>query len=359
MSERFVHGGNIYHEPSVTGKWLDFSANINPFGLATEVRQAIADNIDGLVHYPDPEARELKAALAAHYQVPEKSLVLGNGAAELFYLFMNTVRPRRVMIPVPSFSEYERSAMAAQAEIVYFYLQEASGFQVDVQALAQAAREERCDAIVLGNPNNPTGCLLGQEEIENLLSSLPDRIWLLVDESFMDFLEEPEPYTVRRLVEKWDNIAVVQSLTKFYALPGLRLGFGIAPLKLAQRLEMGKDVWNVNLLAQKAGAAALAQTAYAQKTRQWLRAEQKYLTEQLAKHTNWKIYAPTVNFLLARLPNPKGPAVAEGLRFQGVLVRDCSNYPGLDEHYLRLAVRGHQENKQFLQALKESGVGIW
>ena len=359
MSERFVHGGNIYRDASVTGRWLDFSANINPLGMAEGVRQAITENIEGLVHYPDPEAKELKAALASYYRVAENSLVLGNGAAELFYLFMNAVRPKRVMIPVPSFSEYERSALAAQAEVIYFYLEEAAGFQIDIQKLAQAARREHCDAIVLGNPNNPTGCLLRQREIQNLLALLPDNTWLLVDESFLDFLEETEPYTVRKLAETHAHVVVVQSLTKFYALPGLRLGFGIAHSKLARRLEMGKDVWNVNLLAQKAGVAALAQTAYAQKTRQWLQTEKGYLAEQLAKCTNWKIYAPTVNFLLVRLPEADGPAVVSGLRSLGVLVRDCSNYPGLDEHYLRIAVRSHQENMQFLQALKESGAGEW
>jgi len=351
--EPFAHGGNIYEEKAPQGAWLDFSANINPLGLAPAVRQALADNLDGVVHYPDPEARELKAALAGHYQVPQGSLVLGNGAAELFYLFLQAVRPRRVLVPVPAFSEYERAALAARAEVRYHYLQAEGDFRLDVRALAKQSQEEDCDAIILGNPNNPTGCLLQRPDIkELLLASGRQQPWLVVDESFLDFRADGDACTVRGLALGEPRLFVVQSLTKFYALPGLRLGFGVALPELVQKLERGKDVWNVNLLAQKAGVAALAETEYARRTQRLVAAEGHWLAEALKLMPGWQVYGPTVNFIFVRIPGDSSEVCSQ-LRERGLLVRDCSNYPGLDNHYLRFAVRTHGENLRLLDILGE------
>lgn len=356
----FTHGGNIYEEKAPGGGWLDYSANINPLGLAPAVRKAIEASIGEIVHYPDPEARELKAALAFHYHLPQTGLVLGNGAAELFYLFMQAVRPRRVLLPVPSFSEYERAALAARTEICYHYLQSGQGFLLDIGALARQAQAEECDAIILGNPNNPTGGLVTGGQIKELLqlTACAGAPWLVVDESFLDFRADAADYTVRNLAAAENRLLVVQSLTKFYALPGLRLGFGVASPQLVQRLELGKDVWNVNLLAQKAGVAALAAREYALETQALVAAEGKWLAGELARLPGWQVYGPTVNFILVRLQEDSGTA-ARRLREQGILVRDCSNYPGLEAHYLRFAVRTHAENRQLVEALhKIQGITV-
>lgn len=357
MGNRFVHGGNVYDEKPADGEWLDFSANINPLGMPGQVRKTIAEHIDGLVHYPDPEARELKQALAQHYGLSAENLVLGNGAAELFYLFMQTVRPGKVLIPVPSFSEYERAAMASGAGIVYFRLEHDKSFRPDIEALAVQAGQELTDAIILGNPNNPTGCLLPSTDILKLLELTegPKAPWIMVDESFMDFREDAGRYSVRSWLVKEPRLFLVQSMTKFYALPGLRLGYGAGSSALIRRLEQGKDVWNVNLLAQKAGAEAVRAEEYARRSRAFILKEGRWLAEQLASHTEWQITAPTVNFLFLRLPEPCGPELVKTLREQGVLVRDCSNYPGLDRHYLRVAVRSHEENEELLRILQEIG----
>lgn len=353
----FTHGGNIYEEKPPGGSWLDFSANINPLGLAPAVRKAIEDNIANVVHYPDPEARELKAALSRHYGVAGDRLLPGNGAAELFYLFLQTVRPRRVLLPVPAFSEYERAALAAGAEVSYHCLRAEQGFLLDVRALARQSRAEECDAIILGNPNNPTGGLVTREEILELLQLTADAHapWLVADESFLDFRADAAAYTVRDLAAAEPRLLVVQSLTKFYALPGLRLGFGVGRPELVRRLEGGKDVWNVNLLAQKAGVAALAEREYAARTQALVAAEGQWLAAELRKIPGWQVYAPTVNFIFARLPG-ESSAAAGCLREQGILVRDCSNYPGLDAHYLRFAVRTRAENRQLTAALQETGL---
>jgi len=351
--EKFVHGGNIY-EAAPEGGWLDFSANINPLGLAPEVRAAIAENIDGVVHYPDPEARELKEALALHYGVPRESLVLGNGAAELFYLFLQTLKPASVLVPVPSFSEYERASLAAGAEVAYFPLDIASGLRLDMKELAEAAAEKKVEAVIIGNPNNPTGQLLTTEEIEDFLQFVGNMVsppWLLVDESFLDFRGDGERYRAGTLLRDYDRLFVVQSLTKFYALPGLRLGFGLGRKELVHRLELGKDVWNVNLLAQKAGVAALGLTGYAQNTIGLVAEEKDFLWKELAKAKGVRPYAPTVNFILLCLDHLTSSEFTAAMRQEGILVRDCSNYPGLDEYHVRVAVRTHRDNERLLKAL--------
>ena len=163
---RFVHGGNIYEASPVGDKWLDFSANVNPIGLCAAVKNAISESIEEIVHYPDPTGRELKEAISVHYGVSSSEIVLGNGAAELFYVLMHTIKPKRILIPVPSFSEYERAAISTGAAVDYFPISPENGFSIDRDKLIASAKNY--DAVFLGNPNNPTGCLLEKDFIINL-----------------------------------------------------------------------------------------------------------------------------------------------------------------------------------------------
>lgn len=354
--QKYDHGGNVYEDCPTGEPWLDFSANINPLGLSPLVREAILSRVDDIVHYPDPEARGLKEALASFYRVPQETIVLGNGAAELFYCFFYTVRPRRVLLPVPSFSEYEKAARAAGAEIRYLPLLKKQGFAFDSkEAVRQIAQ---IDAIVLCTPNNPTGRLLTQKELCAFLDQLQGRgVWVVVDESFLDFREDREVYTMRHLTKRYPHLFVVQSMTKFFALPGLRLGFGIAEPKLCRRLEDGKDVWNVNFLAQMAGIAALSDKEYQEAARSFVRSEKKFLASALAKFPGIEVFVPSVNFIFFRLQQGTDflRRFLISLRERGILLRDCSNYSGLDGAYLRAAVRSRVENERLLEAMRE----IW
>ena len=354
LSEPFVHGGNIYEYEAPAGGWLDFSANINPLGMAAEVRRAIQENIDGLVHYPDPRGTELKSALAAHYGARPEQLVLGNGAAELLYVFFHHFRPGRVLLPVPSFSEYERAARSAHTAVEYYPLSPRDGFSILQEDFLQQVSMAEC--VILGNPNNPTGTLIPAVELEKCIriAALQDAI-IIVDESFMDFREDAEKYSVRRLVAEYQNLIILQSMTKFYAIPGLRLGFGIMPAGIAAKLERSKDVWNVNLLAQKAGTAALQALEYQQASRRLIREEMAYLQRELQSLAGVQVYPPAVNFLLLDIAGTgwKAAEFLAAVRQRGVLIRDCSNYPGLQDTYIRIAVRSHQENEQLIRVFQK------
>ncbi len=354
LSEPFVHGGNIYEYEAPAGGWLDFSANINPLGMAPEVRQAIAANIDGLVHYPDPRGTELKTALADYYGVVPEQLVLGNGAAELLYVFFHHFRPGRVLLPVPAFSEYERAARSAHTAVEYYMLSPQDGFSILQPEFLQQVSMAEC--VILGNPNNPTGTLIPAVEMEKCIriAALQDAV-VIVDESFLDFREDAERYSVRKLVNEYQNLVVLQSLTKFYAIPGLRLGFAIMSPGMAARMERSKDVWNVNLLAQKAGVAALQATAYQRASRQLIHDEMHYLQQSLQELDGVRVFPPSVNFLLLDLAKTGWRAAdfLAAVRRQGILIRDCSNYPGLQDTYIRIAVRSHAENERLLRVFQK------
>ncbi len=333
--EKFEHGGQIYGADGKTGDWLDFSANINPLGLSEKIRAALLENIGGVVNYPDPAAAELTAAICQRYKVRPKNLVLLNGAAEFFYLYLNVTRPRKILIPAPSFSEYEKAARAVNAEVEYFFLKAEENFALNVKKIPAA------DCIILGRPNNPTGTLPTLAEI-NLLA---EKSCVLVDESFIDFMEVE---SARKLVS--EKIAVVQSLTKIFAIPGLRLGFAVAEENLARRLNLAKDVWNVNFLAQKAGVAALSDEEFLAKTRAWLAVEREFLIERLKKLPGVEVIGGAANFLL--ICSERAPAILEGLRRRKILVRNCANFVGLDERFLRLAIRTRAENLRLIENLE-------
>lgn len=337
--KKFEHGGQIYNADGTTGDWLDFSANINPLGISEKIRAAIIENLDGIKNYPDPNAAELKAAIFQRYKVPPENLILLNGAAEFFYLYLNVTRPQKILIPVPSFSEYERAARAINAEIIYFYTHAEENFQIDAEKiLAQNA-----DLIIFGRPQNPTGNLISLDAIKKISANKN----ILVDESFIDFLKVE---SARQLVS--EKISVVQSLTKILTIPGLRLGFAVAEKNLAEKLNAAKDVWNVNFLAQKAGVAALADEKFFDDTRNWLQGEKNFFVERLKKIPRLQVFEPTANFVLLKFDTAEiAQSTLEKLRQEKILLRSCENFAGLDGRFLRSAIRSHEENLKLLKVL--------
>ena len=337
--ERYEHGGQVYDAAGkFLGDWLDFGANINPLGLSDKILQTLTENLRGVVNYPDPNAAELKRAISQRYDVAEKNLVVLNGAAEFFYLYLNVMRPARVVIPVPSFSEYERAARAARCDVKYFFTNAAENFSLDVDKLEVTSK----DCVIIGRPNNPTGNLISAEKILQLAEVAN----VIVDESFIDFLDVE---SVRKFVSK--KISVVQSLTKIFAIPGLRLGFAVVEENLAARLNLSKDVWNVNFLAQKAGVAALSDKNFLQRTRAWLEPEKKFFVERLNNLRGVQVFPPTVNFVLFK--HEQAEKILAELRREKILLRSCVNFAGLDENYLRSAIRSREENLLLFDSLEK------
>lgn len=348
-----THGGNVYDEPPTGHQWLDFSANINPLGLAPSIRQTMLDQIDSVIHYPDPQGRALKAALSDHYSVSRDSLILGNGAAELFYVFFHAFRPRSVLVPAPGFSEYERAARAGGCRVLYYDLDASEGFAMPWGSLSKRLGD--VDVAILANPNNPTGTLLTTEEVRHFLAEAKKAgTFVIIDESFLDFCYDRATRSALSLVREGEPLIVCTSLTKFYALPGLRLGFAAAPPSVAYAMAGHVDCWNVNVLAQAAGVTALADRAFQEATRRVVADEMEFVYRGLQAVPGFEPVPPSVNFILVDC-GATGYRAAEwtaALRQQGILVRDCTNYRNLPDHYLRFAVKNRDENMKLFSRIK-------
>ena len=353
--KKFEHGGNVYEGKAPDGGWLDFSANINPLGPPESAMQAIETHLRDIAHYPEPGSVRLKKAIAEAYGVPQEQIVVGNGAAELFYLICSVYRPESVAVPVPSFSDYERAAHAVDADVWPLpLLLPQDG--MPGHSLPDEDVVGRADCVMLGNPNNPTGDLFTKKDMVELIELCEEHGTLLVvDESFLDFLQDWGEYSVMDLVRGRESLFVVRSLTKFYALPGLRLGFAVVPEEDCERIESAKDVWNVNVLAQEAGIAVLRDREYQKKTWDWLQEERSFMSKALRKLPGVEVFEPSVNFVFCRLESKALlHRVAKAMKKRGVLIRDCGNYTGIPRGgYLRVAVRRREENMLLLQHLQD------
>uniref|UniRef100_UPI00258A7BAC pyridoxal phosphate-dependent aminotransferase n=1 Tax=uncultured Megasphaera sp. TaxID=165188 RepID=UPI00258A7BAC len=222
--KQFAHGGNIYTCSQDGKKWLDFSANINPLGVAPGVRQVLEHRLDDIAVYPEPCGERVKQALAAHYEIPGAAILVGNGSTELLYTYFHTYPCRKTVLPVPSFSEYERAVRAVGGTPVYVYSRRRRSFAFPLAEVCKAC--ERAECVIIGNPANPTGTLIEREQLMYVIQQAQK--WhtdVLIDESFLDFLPTAEQYTVLDLPQRFEHVIVFRSLTHFYALPGLRLGF--------------------------------------------------------------------------------------------------------------------------------------
>lgn len=357
-SDFFEHGGNLYATIRQKGGSIenlqDYSANINPLGLPDSVRQAVKENIDQVINYPDSEAAALKDAISRRYGIETELITVGNGAAELVYVLCHMLRPRRVLIPAPTFSEYERAARASGAAIEYLYLSPHDSFALSAEKLCRLLPQVQI--VFLCNPNNPTGQVLPQEEAETIIAAANrHNVLVVVDESFLDFLPDQAGYSCRPLLKRYANLVILQSLTKFYAIPGLRLGFVLADRAIGSVLAKGKDPWNVNSLAQAAGCAALADDAYRTASMATVAAARETFITGLQSVPGFSPIPASANFILVDVTGTGYTSawLRQAMLERNVLIRDCSNYPGLSSGYIRLAVKLEHQNKGILDAFQK------
>ena len=224
---------------------MDFSANINPYGLSANIKNAVLAELDNIVHYPQPNAQDLCRKIGETYNIPSDKIIVGNGAVEIIYTLCHILKPKNVLIVSPGFSEYERAARSAGADIHYAMLDEKLDFNSPMRDIIVNIKGN--DLLFIGNPNNPTGTLYMLEDMELLIEHAENNgCYVVVDESFMDFIKTSEAFSVLPLVEKYHNLLVLHSLTKFYAVPGLRLGFAATDHEVLDPLYNAKDIWNVH-----------------------------------------------------------------------------------------------------------------
>ncbi len=350
------HGGNVYAAIRNFGggfsNFLDFSANINPLGLSNKVQGALLEAMNAVTAYPDPDAIALKQAISDYYRVPAEWIETGNGAVELIYLLCRILQPARVLIPAPTFSEYEAAARAAGLTVEKAPLERAGGFVPSITDLS--ARLQPGDLLFLCNPNNPTGVVLTRQELEPLIKKAATvGAHILVDESFNDFRLTAEAESCRTFIAGNPSVIILHSLTKFLAVPGLRLGFLLGRPELVEQMKWLRDPWNVNVMAQAAGVAGLTDEKYCRDTVALVDCEKERMRQGLQAIPGLTVFPPSVNFVLAELCDTGWNAeqLQDELIKHRILIRNCANFSGLSSQYVRVAVKSPAENQRFLTAI--------
>ncbi|MEC0373657.1 pyridoxal phosphate-dependent aminotransferase [Paenibacillus chibensis] len=355
MLERYGHGGDLESAAEAYGRsgFLDFSANINPLGPPPGVMERLRESLPSVIRYPDPGHRALKALLGGRLGLQPEQLCIGNGAAECMALILLGLQPRRVGIVEPCFSEYRQLSEQFGAQVLSVFGNRNSGWRADPEAIAGLMRS--VDLLFLGQPNNPNGVQYDAK----LVRSLADEAercgtYLMVDEAFIDFIPEEQRQTLVKVLHRYRRLILVRSMTKFYAIPGLRLGYAAAHPDVIQAMTGKQVTWSVNGLALLAGEACLqsgddyenATITLITEQRQWLMAEMRKL--------GCEVDEGEANFLLAALPAPWTAARMQSeLGARGVLIRSCAMYPGLGAEHIRVAVKGPEANEQLVLAMAD------
>jgi len=328
----------------------DFSASINPLGTPPQVQQALAAAVERIGDYPEIEAASLRAELAACHNIPEQNLLSGSGSTELIYLLPRVLKPRRALLVQPCFSEYAPALQQVGCRIDTVALNAEEDFAFSVAAIFAALQPET-DLVLLANPGNPSGVAIEPKQLLALAEQLGD-CRLVVDEAFIDFCPQ---HSVLPQVAEIANLLVLRSMTKFYAIPGLRVGYLAASQADIERLAAGKEPWTLSNLAIAAGKACLAAQDYQQQTLRLIPQLRSNLRRGL-EGLGFQVFTSEANFLLCRLPQraPSALVLQERLYRQGVLMRACEDFRPLDDRYLRCAVLGDEANNRLLIALKKA-----
>ena len=369
----YTHGGDIYGDAAVK---IDFSVNTNRLGMPQAIRDAVMASADAWEQYPDALCRKLRRAAAAFYEAdgtpfPEDWLVFGNGASDILYAVVAAIRPKQAILLAPGFSEYEQALRMCGSEIQWLHLKEESGFSLEsakeeLHAMLRknSAKNERIweKILILGNPNNPTGRAVSAAEMKALVEICREtHTWLMVDECFQWFLDvRRECSFVGNLLNGIRNhVILLNALTKICSMAGLRLGYGIIPnAGLRERLERFRQPWSVSAPAQAGGVAAFAVLAdhsegnLLEWTDKFLQAERPQLAEKL-EELGFTVYPSQTNYLLFRSPDEDSRDYKQACLEDGILIRACENFEGLDRHYYRVAVRNRGENERLINILKE------
>lgn len=355
-----LHGGE-YDTNSIK---LDYSVNLNPLGLPKVISTALKDSLYDASIYPSLHQDRLKELLSKANNLPQDYFFIGNGASEAITLLAEALSSKcsKALIVDPTFSGYERALRARNYEIFSFSLTEDNDFELTSDILDHIKSIENLDLVFACSPNNPTGRAISFDLVKEMADTCKKLgIILVIDESFMGFDKDKKACSCLSLIEKYDNLVLIDAFTKLFAVPGVRLGYCISSnSKLIHKINELKPEWNVSSIAEATGIAILSENRpeteeYIEQTLELIEKEKAFLTNELIK-IGFKVFKSDAPFLLFKLP-PK--LQKDGLSFykktakdHGILLRNCSNFHGLDESYYRIAIKKHEDNIALIKALQ-------
>ena len=344
----WTHGGDILTVKQYSGKadLIDFSANINPLGQPLSVKNAIMNSVEPSLGYPDPFCRELKQSIAEFENINKNYIVCGNGAAEIIFKIAYGLKPKSVLIPAPTFAEYEQAVRQTGANVNYFYLDEVNEFRLSDEIIPFV----KCnDILFICSPNNPVGNSIDLELVRNILAvGAENGTTVVMDECFMDLTENDS--SAKSLVEDYKNLIIIKAFTKSFGIPGIRLGYCIcSDENMLSVLEKTGPPWSVSVPAQLSGIAACGEREFLRKSVKYICAERVFISNKI-RELGLEVFESETNFILFKCHDLD---LRDKLIQKGIVIRDCSNYEGLCCGFYRIAVRTHEENCRLIDSLRE------
>jgi threonine-phosphate decarboxylase len=352
-----VHGGNVYEVASQLGcapeHILDYSASINPLGPPPGLWEALSAVFNRVQHYPDIRNSSLLEKLAGYHGLPSDMITVGNGSTELIYLLPRALRIHKAVVVLPTFSEYGKAFDLQGVELHKLITSPDANFQPTVEQLDAVCRKVSPEAILFTNPGSPAGTLFQPAVREWIVQkSRHNRFFCLVDEVFADFCEQE---SLKTFIESSPGLVLIRSMTKFYGIPGLRLGYLLTSGGVAAEVRNLVPPWSVNTLAQIAGSYSFDQRAYREETLRLVESERNWLTSELKDLKAFQVFPGRANYLLMKLDHglPSAAVLCRDLiASDRILIRDCSSFEGLDDRYVRVAIRLPEENRRLLGCLR-------
>jgi len=330
-------------------KVIDFSVNLNPLGVPNSVKEHIIHHLDNLNTYPEIDASTARTHLALSHGVDFNQVMMGNGAVELIYLLARTIKPRKVLILQPTFNEYERSFNQCGSKCFGFHLKAEDDFKMNLDELLKQLKKIKPEVVIICNPNNPTGTYFGLELIEPIVMEMKAYGGILmIDESFSSF--EGLPTAISLLHH--GNLLLLRSMTKYYAIAGIRLGYGIGSEKMIRHMKDHKEPWTINTIASEIVDVLITDADYDAKTQKWYKEEKRYFKKQIDRIPFLYTYDSKANFFLCK-SSFSSEVLKHQLLDRGIYIRTCHDFAYLEDAFIRLALRSREDNKKLFQALME------
>ncbi|WLD29763.1 Threonine-phosphate decarboxylase [Clostridioides difficile] len=346
------HGANVDEMAKLYGKdpkeIIDFSSNINPKVLPN-LEKYILRGLDECRNYPDINYTNLRKNISKYININPNFIIPGNGATEIIYLLMKSIKKRLAIIN-PTFSEYRRSAKLNNIDIIDLELDSNNNFKLDIDTVKN--KIEKFDSLFICNPNNPSGNVQDLKELVCLLNE--NNKMLIIDETFMEFVENENEYSLVKYIESNKNIFIIKAVTKFFGMPGLRLGYGLTSnSKIMDKIYEYKEPWTINSFADMLSNFIFEDKDYIRNSKEFYIKERKYMLQELKGIRNIKVYDTDANFILIKLYKKIADELKKDLFKHGnILVRDASNFIGLDDSFIRIAIKSHEDNKILIENIK-------
>ena len=328
---------------------IDFSSNVNPH-IISDLGKYVLEGLEKSRSYPDINYTNLRNNISDYIKVDSELIIPGNGATEIIYLLMKSIK-RRLAILNPTFSEYGRGAKLNNLEIIDFHLKEENNFSIDLDEIQK--NMDKFDSLFVCNPNNPNGKVKDLNELLDLMIE-NDKL-LIVDETFMEFVGEEEKYSLINKIEQTPNLFILKAVTKFFGMPGLRLGYGVTSNKqIINNIYEYKEPWTINSFAENLSNYLFKDKEYINGSKDYYINERKFMLEELRKISRLKVYDTDTNFVLIKLDDDEANSLKlELFEKYNILIRDASNFIGLDKSYIRVAIKSHNDNKVLIESLRK------